>query len=117
MNLAGLIWVMQSAGLEGATGNHGDTKRLLPQFTNYNTADPPALFELPRALTFCSSHGEMSINFNFNQMKSGETGNAIMYGSDIAALFHVGAQSLKLKRCQFSYRMKSLYIMWWEKAT
>ncbi len=34
VNIASLIWVMQRAGLEGATGNHSDTIRLLPQFTN-----------------------------------------------------------------------------------
>lgn len=34
VNIARLIQVMQRAGLEGATGNHNDTKRLLLQFTN-----------------------------------------------------------------------------------
>lgn len=41
-----------------------------------------------------------------------EPGNAIVYGSDITALFNVVGQTIKLKQCLFSYGMKSLYGMW-----
>lgn len=41
-----------------------------------------------------------------------ETGNAIVYGSDITALFHVVGQTIKGYAMAVLYEMKSLYIMW-----
>lgn len=34
VNITRLIWVLQRAGLEGAMGDHNDTKRFPPQFSN-----------------------------------------------------------------------------------